>query len=189
MAYATQSELEARLGRTLSASRASALLEDAASKIDGYVGGSLLLATGVVDRVRGYGSKYLFLPGPPTTALTAVQVDGDAAALASANYALRPATSSIERLDGDVWLKDRDVLVTRTRGWSAGSFPTRLVAINCALAARLLDAPAGVTRRRLGDFEEQFAASVEDPGRLADLLEAEKDDLDLWSFRAGEVHG
>lgn len=191
MAYATQAELEARLQRALTAPFATAILDDASAIVDAYVGGSLMAAT-VVDRLPGVGTTHLFLPGPVTTAVSAVQMSGDAAALSGGVWVLRSAENRLERLDGSTWavLDGETVIVSRTRGFSAGSIPLRLVGIVCALAGRLAEGnAAGLVRRTLGDHTEQWATPADNPGALHTLLEDELRDLDKWAFYAGEPTG
>ena len=206
MAYATESELEARLGFDVESSRASALLDDATAIIDDYVGGSLLQASTTDERLPSPGRASLFLPGPPTTAVASVQVSSEVDELPSSAYRLDTAKNRLMRIDGGIWpptwvprpyldatwwntIEPNEIIIARTSGFTA-PLPNELVAITCALAGRLLlsatSSGGPITGESLGDHSISYGSSSAENPR--DLLSSEMAVLDKWSYSAGSPY-
>lgn len=191
MAYAAVTDLQTRFKETLNSAKATAALEDAVGYINSYLGGSLIQVVGAVDRLRAYGGRTLYL-GFPTSAVTAVTIEGETAALAPANYALRTEINSLVRIDGDFWPGRQSawpytswVSVTRTRGFASGAYPRGLIAVNVSAAAQLYAVPPGATTETIGDYSISYQTGG--VVQKIDILSvSDKLVLDAWAANIAE---
>lgn len=144
VALATVTDLETRLGRTLTGAdlaRAEALLDDVSAAVRGYTGQQFSTATSTV-RLKSRGGK-VRLPQRPVTAVTAV-VDTDGVAVEHDwwQFDTIELDTSWNRFDRELVSRDY-VDVTYEHGYA--TVPDEIVAVVCQIAARAYGRPADET--------------------------------------------
>ena len=187
-ALATEADLEARLGRSLSGdelTQAIALLDDASATVRVYTGRNFEEAE-VTQRLRVVDGK-VRLPQSPVTAVASVEsVDG-----AAVDFTWHHGGTVF--LNGGVlnaWdYEGRSrtpayVDVTYTAG--TATIPEAIVAVVCSIAKRALEVPAassGLTSESIGSYSYAIGPVAASGG--AGLLNAEKAILDRFTRVGG----
>lgn len=174
-ALAAVSDLEARLGRTLSGtelSRATALLDDASAAVRGYTGQELTAGTSTNKRLRARGGV-VTLPQRPVTAVTSVtDTDGNAVGYTWDGWDRLGVVPELEA-----------VLVTYNHGYD--TVPDVIVAVVCQVAGRALGTPpdgSGFTQETIGGYSYTIGGTAA-AGALG-LLPAELEALETFQRRA-----
>lgn len=201
-ALASAEELEARLGRDLTAAesaRAEALLDDASAMVRGYTRQTFDLVEDDVMVLRAQGGE-IRLPQRPVTSVTAVVAVGGNDLLPDV-----PITDwvwdglDLLRVGGgacvinlpEVWWADEDgypgtYRVTYSHGYE--TVPADVVRIVCGMVLRTLTAPTmagGVTSESVGPYSYR----IDQPGTglSVSLSAADKKDLDAAGYRVKEA--
>lgn len=193
---ATVEDLEARLGRDLTAeeaARADALLADASALIRGWTGQDFTLVEGDVITLRPVGTV-VRLPQRPVQAVTAVVATGGSEAIPDV-----PLPAGAWTWDGidkvDIWPPDTSWLLSLPETWADGALvdtyrityahgwdevPADVVAVVCAMVLRTLLAPspiAGMVSERIGQYNYQLQQSTGSVGATVMMTQADRDAL------------
>lgn len=189
-ALATVTDLETRLGRTLTlteADQAEALLDDASAAVRAYIGQSVNSASQTTRlRVRNGAIR---LPRRPVTAVAGVEdVDGntldftwDAGQVVTLGRSFTDGWSVEPTRSAYTWVD-----VTYTAGWA--SVPADLVAVVCQIAGRALGRPAdstGMTSESIAGYSYSVGGAAA-AGPLG-LLSDEKAVLDRYRVPGGSA--
>ncbi|AYN57415.1 head-tail adaptor [Arthrobacter phage Constance] len=187
---ATVEQLEVRLGHTVDADRATALLEDASAIVRGY---TRQYFTRVIDDVATLpvNRGKVILPQQPAEKPTLIaRVDGTG---------VYPAASwwwggvGIVEFGSPGWLANgpsygrspRSVIVTYTHGYE--DIPGDVVAIVCQMVARVIEGTDthGLRSESIDDYQYQLGGGIVS-GAVA-LVPAEMHTLDRYRRRVGSV--
>ena len=190
-ALATIRDLEARLGRPLTAeeaARAQALLDDASALIRAYTGQTFDLVTGeeIVLRVQ---AGIVRLPQRPVIAVTTVVAIGGAGVpeVTVVDWVF-DGVDQVRIGDGgavinlpEVWWDDEDgypgtYRVTYSHGYATS--PADVVAVACAMVLRTLTAPTaqgGITSETIGSYS--YNLKTADTGVAVSLGQPERQAL------------
>ena len=158
-ALATTEDLTALLGRPVDIeemARADRLLEMVSAAVRSECRQTFSYVAS--DPVRLYPSTgEVWLPERPVVAVTSVSVPGTLSAAVGSGTPLLPS-AYLFRSDGflGAFQTDWPVDVVYSHGFQV--IPADLVGVVCAIAARHMSNPEQVARRKIGPFEEQYAA-------------------------------
>lgn len=145
VALATVTDLETRLGRTLTGAdlaRAEALLDDVSAAVRGYTGQQFTEAT-ATTRLKVRGGRVV-LPQRNVTAVDAVaDVDGNAVEFDWYGFDDVHVSTTWNRFDRDPLVTPNYLDVTYTAGYTV--IPDDIVAVVCQIAARAYGRPADET--------------------------------------------
>lgn len=189
-ALATEADLEARLGRSLTAeelTQAIALLDDASATVRVYTGRNFEAAE-VTQRLRVVDGK-VRLPQSPVTAVESVEsVEGTAVDFTwhhGSTIYLNAGVLDAWEYEGRTRTPTY-VDVTYTAG--SATIPDAIVAVVCSIAKRALEVPAassGLTSESVGNYSYSVGPVAASGG--AGLLNAEKAILDRFTRVGGTV--
>lgn len=170
-ALVTKAELETLTGQTVSDAVADLLLNTASGVVRGVVGQELSAVVDDVLSVMGPASVWLDLPQRPVTAVTAVEVDGEALT----------SGTDYKRFGNRLWRaggwrtcpsEPTAVEVTYSHGWAAGDWRLETArSMVLTLAANKLKNPASVESEAIDDYRVRYAVTA------ADLPEHARDNL------------
>jgi hypothetical protein len=170
----TQTELETLLGETLDADVAALLLNTASGVVRGVVGQELSAVTDDVLSIMGTTSVWLLLPQRPVTAVTAVELDGDALT-SGTDY--KRFGSRLWRAGG--WRtcpsEPTAVQVTYSHGYAAGDWRLETArSMVLTLAANKVKNPGAVESEAVDDYRVRYAVTATDlpEHARANLIEA-----------------
>jgi hypothetical protein len=157
---ATQADVEARLGRTLTAgaetTKVAALLADASAAIRSYTGQTITAVAGDVLTVDAPYTGELTLPERPVTAVTSITLDGVALTGWSWDSGHSVALPGGWSTQSSVTYPGRGVLrITYSHGY--GSVPADVVAVCASMVLRAMQTTAGVRSETLGDYSVTYA--------------------------------
>lgn len=205
-ALATDADLEARIGRPLTAAesaRSAALLADASALIRRYAGQQFDAVAADEIVLRPVGS-YLRLPQRPVTDVTSVVAVGYAPVpdltLPAGSWAWDGIdTIELSPLDGDVWL-------SLPASWADGyagpdtyrvaydhgdaDVPADVVAVCCRMVLAVLLAPTmaeGLGRETIGQYSYGYQQGMAAPGATVRLTEVDRRDLAAYRRTSGTI--
>lgn len=188
-ALATVQQLEARLGHTVDAARATALLEDASAVVRGYTGQHFSRVVGDVVTLpvtRGM----LTLPQRPADKPTAIaNIDGSAI----------PASAwwwggiGVVEFGSPSWIANgptrtgspRTVTVTYSHGYT--EIPGDVVAVVCQMVGRVIDGSdtPGIMSETIDDYQFRLGGGIVS-GAVA-MVPDEKRSMDRYRRRIGSA--
>lgn len=187
---ATIQQLEARLGHTVDADRATALLEDASAVVRGYTGQHF---SRVVDDVAtvAVNRGQLVLPQRPADKPSLIaRVDGSGYYPAGAWWW---GGVGVVEFGTPSWLANgpssgsapQAVTVTYSHGFE--EIPADVVAVVCQMVARVIDGgdTHGLRSESIDDYQYQMGGGIV-TGAVA-LVPSEKETLDRYRRRSGSV--
>jgi hypothetical protein len=158
VAFAELEDLEMFLGVDLAGTdpvRVDALLSMASAVIKAYVGHNIVETTETVT-VNGSGTRYLFLPGAPVTAVSAVTVDGEAVENTADLWYWDWNTNGVLTHISGWWPYDnRNVSVTYTYGYPTVPDDVKYVCVQ--VAARGYQNPLGLRSETIGSYSYSTA--------------------------------
>lgn len=164
MAFATTDDLGDVLGVEIDAEDAQALaaLDAATAMIQALTNQTLEQVAGDVLVMDGSGTRVLMLPELPVTAVSAVEVDGEA--LSASEY--QWSADGYLRRTGATWPADlRNVEITYTHGYA--QLPALIVSMTAKLAARLYQVPASVRQETIGSYSTSYVSPTLQADELA----------------------
>lgn len=199
---ATDSDLEARIGRDLTAAeaaRASALLADASALIRAYTGRPFEAVADDEVLLRPVGS-HLRLPGPPVTAVGQVEWVGTAGTSDRVMGVAEWAWDGADIIE--LWPRPVPLVGAPPTGSYADMYrvtydhgepaPDDVVAVCCRMTLAVLLAPtmaSGLVQERIGQYSYQFgqAPGQASPGATVRMTDADRADLRRYRRTAGTI--
>lgn len=200
-ALASAADLEARLGRDLTAAeddRVDALLADASAQVRAYTRQTFTAVTGDVAVLRVQGGE-LRLPQRPVTAVTKVVAVGGSDAVPDVTVTdwvwdgldlIRVGSGAAVINLPEVWWDDDGYpgtyRVTYSHGYTA--VPADVVRVVCGMVLRTLTAPTmagGVTSETVGPYS--YRIDTPGTGLATTLTQADKDALADYRTTVGTI--
>lgn len=156
MSLASVAELETRLQKTLVSVQAQLALDVASALVDDEAGFPLLEAT-VVTRHPPSGTRFIHV-GQRTTAVSLVKTESGSpptmTTVPAAAWRFNVDERELERIDGLSWVSSYPVIITRVRGWAAGTAPWTIKGVVLNAAARIINTSGGgVQAEQLADHQ------------------------------------
>lgn len=162
VALVTEAELETLLGQDVDTDVAMLLLNTASGVVRGTVGQELSAVTDDVVSIMGTTSVWLELPERPVTAVTAVEVDGEALTIGT----------DCKRFGNKLWRstgwrtcpsEPTAVEVTYSHGWEPGDWRLEVArSMVLTLAANKLKNPGAVESEAIDDYRVRYAVTAAD---------------------------
>jgi hypothetical protein len=178
---ATAADLAARIGplSESQAARAAAFLADASALVQAYTGPLGVVDDDEVIVVPSNGT--VFLPGRPVTAVTTVaQLDGTTVPAADWVW------NGLDEVDVDIGWVTPTMRVVYSHGTAT---PDGVIAVVCAMAARVLTAPStseGLSAETIGQYSYQSGGGSSS-GVAVRLTKADMDTLAMLGLRRRSV--
>lgn len=201
-ALASAADLEARLGRDLSAAeaaRAEALLGDASALVRSYTRQTFTLVEDDAAVLRAQGGEVRLPQRPVTDVATVVAVGGSVAVpdVTISDWVwdgldlIRVGDGSCVINLPEVWWDDEDgypgtYRVTYSHGYA--SAPADVVRVVCGIVLRTLTAPTmagGVTSETVGPYS--YRLDQPGTGLSVSLTQADKTDLDGYRTKVSQI--
>ncbi|SFD14373.1 hypothetical protein [Streptomyces aidingensis] len=206
-ALATQADLEARLGRPLTAeeqARAGALLAGASARVRAYTRQEFDLVHGDVVVLRPVGTV-VRLPQRPVLAVSSVVALGGAETIP--DITLPGGAWTWDGADKvDIWPPDQGWLLSLPESWSSGwggvdsyrvtydhgyaTIPEQVVEAVCAMVLRSLLSPSlapGMVSERIGNYSYQMQQGGGAAGATVSMTEDDRDLLRDFRVRATTI--
>lgn len=208
MALATTEDLEARLGRPLTAeeqARAEALLADATALVQGYTRQTFEFVPDDVITLRPVGTLCR-LPQRPVTAVTLVVALSGVDTIPDLTMPpglwtwdgidkvnILPVTSDTWVTLPEIWYTDlaetvNTYRITYSHGYNP--VPADVVAVVCAMVMRILLSPSpveGLVQERIGQYSYGLQQSTGAPGSSVRLTPDDKSTLDRYRITATTI--
>jgi hypothetical protein len=172
--FATIEELAAYTGREIAEDNASAALalSMASDAVRAYCMQNISAVANEEYTAEGPNSRVILLPEVPVTAIASVEIDGTA--LETTEYTWT-RTGILTKL-ANIWQTETaDVIITYSHGYATTPGPVK--AATLSLAARILDAPAGVKQETIGAYSVTYSNGV------PVLIDSETANLDQYRVR------
>jgi hypothetical protein len=172
--FATIEELAAYTGREIAEDNASAALalSMASDAVRAYCMQNISAVANEAYTAEGPDSRVILLPEVPVTAVASVEVDGTALETTEYNWT---RTGILSRIGG-VWQPDStEIVITYSHGYATTPGPVK--AATLSLAARIIDAPAGVKQETIGAYSVTYSNGV------PVLVDTETSNLDQYRVR------